>query len=69
MRWRRGDDDVVDHPRTIAATFASLVRANFRVDTILEPETPADGPRGPQWADLMGMVPATVIFRGRKQGI
>ncbi len=67
--WHRGEQEVVDHPRTIADTFTSLTRANFRVDAIVEPAAGSDGPRGPQWADLMAAVPATVVFRARKQGI
>ena len=58
-----------DVPRTISYLFTSLGRANFRVDTVLEPEPLAAGPRGPQWHDHMRYVPATVIFRARKQGI
>jgi len=69
VRWPRGNDDVVDHPRTIADTFTALSRGNFRVDAIIEPDAEADGPHGPQWAGLMAAVPATVVFRARKQGI
>ena len=69
MTWLRGDDDVVDHPRTISEVFTSLTRANFRVDAVLEPEVAEDAPRGQHWADLMACVPATVIFRARKLGI
>jgi SAM-dependent methyltransferase len=69
IQWPRGDDDVVDHPRTIADVFTSLVRANFRVDTILEPEPPRQPPHSPAWTDVMAWVPATVIFRARKLGI
>lgn len=68
MTWLRGDDDVTDLPRTIAEVFTSLTRANLRVDAILEPEPPADAPRSHTWSDLMGIVPATVIFRARKHG-
>lgn len=68
MRWPRDDEDVVDHPRTIAEVFTSLVRANFRVDTILEPESPRQAPHSQAWTDVMAWVPATVVFRARKEG-
>ncbi len=47
------------HPHTIAEVFASLQRAGFRVDQVLEPDDPDDpSPR----------IPPIVIFRGRKLG-
>jgi SAM-dependent methyltransferase len=58
-----------DVPRTIAALFTSLGRANFRVDTVLEPEPPARGRRSKQWSDSMQFVPATLIVRAKKWGI
>ncbi len=69
LRWPRGDEDVVDHPRTIAEVFTGLVRANFRVDTILEPQPTRQPPHSQAWTDVMAWVPATVIFRARKEGI
>lgn len=66
--WRNGDHEVVDVHRTISSVFTSLTRANFRVDAVVEPEVVPGAPRGQHWADLMEVVPATVIFRGRKQG-
>jgi SAM-dependent methyltransferase len=47
-----------DNPVTISDLFTSLTRANFRVDTVLEPEPQ----RGPSW------VPPTLIVRARKVG-
>ena len=44
---------------TVADVFVGLTRANFRVDTILEPE-----PRAPEAA---GWVPRTLIMRARKE--
>lgn len=67
--WQDANRTVVDHPRTIGEVFTSLTRANFRVDTVLEPAVPEPAHRGANWADLMAVMPATVIFRGRKQGI
>jgi hypothetical protein len=56
-------------PRTIGALFTALGRANFRVDTVLEPQPAAGGPRGSAWHDHMRYVPSTLIIRARKQGI
>ena len=56
-------------PRTISQLFTSLGRANFRVDTLLEPEPAATGRRSATWHDHMRYVPATLVLRARKQGI
>ena len=56
-------------PRTISQLFTSLGRANFRVDTLLEPEPVDAGRRSPVWHDHMRFVPATLVLRARKQGI
>jgi hypothetical protein len=58
-----------DLPRTISQLFTSLSRANFRVDTVLEPEPSAHGPRSSGWSEAMAYLPATLIVRARKQGI
>jgi len=57
-----------EHPRTISEVFTSLGRANFRVDTLLEPE-PGSGPRSAFWEDTMSDVPATFVIRARKEGL
>jgi ubiquinone/menaquinone biosynthesis C-methylase UbiE len=56
-------------PRTLSALFTALGRANFRVDTVLEPQPSATGARSGAWHDHMRYVPATLIVRARKQGI
>jgi ubiquinone/menaquinone biosynthesis C-methylase UbiE len=63
------DDAPADVPRTISSLFTSLGRANFRVDTVLEPEPAPRGPRSKQWTDAMRMLPATLILRAKKWGI
>ncbi len=65
------DPAVVDGivPRTLGALFTALGRANFRVDTMLEPQPAATGPRTSAWHDHMRYVPSTLIIRARKQGI
>ena len=64
-----GPDRPSDVPRTIATLFTSLARANFRVDTVLEPEPARGDPRSPRWVDAMSHLPATLIIRARKLGI
>ena len=66
--WTDGSETGADHPVTIADLFGSLIRANFRVDTLLEPE-PLDGaPRSSWWNPAMTQVPSTLIVRARKVG-
>ncbi|HEX2578532.1 MAG TPA: class I SAM-dependent methyltransferase [Aquihabitans sp.] len=67
-RWALGAEDVVDHPRTIGEVFTTLHRSSFGVDQLLEPTAPAAGHRSAHFADVMRAVPATVVFRARKQG-
>jgi SAM-dependent methyltransferase len=68
ISWKRDGDEVTDHPRTVSGVFTSLTRANFRVDTVLEPSS-ADSPgHSGHWTDVMESVPATIIYRARKQG-
>jgi SAM-dependent methyltransferase len=57
---RRHEAEIIVWPRTLAEVFASLHRAGYRVDQLLEPE-PFD--RGGDPA-----VPATVVWRARKEG-
>jgi len=56
------------HPRTIADVFSAFARANFRVDTVLEPTVQHEEP-SPFWTETMTLVPATLLVRGRKDGI
>jgi SAM-dependent methyltransferase len=55
--------------RGIAELFSSFGRANFRVDSLLEPESRRSSSPSQFWADSMTQVPATLILRGRKDGI
>ncbi|MBI2709853.1 MAG: class I SAM-dependent methyltransferase [Actinobacteria bacterium] len=63
ITWVRDGEEVEDHPRTVAAVFRALLNTGFRVDTLLEP-IPTGAPAG----SLDAVVPATVVFRARKQG-
>jgi SAM-dependent methyltransferase len=66
--WTDGSETGADHPLTVADLFGSLTRANFRVDTVLEPE-PLDGaPRSTWWQPAMAQLPSTLIVRARKVG-
>lgn len=70
LTWDRGDQVVTDYPRPIADVFVRLIRANFRVDTLLEPDPVDDGTeRSRHWRTAMSWAPPTVVFRARKQGI
>ena len=66
--WSTDDAIGKEYPRTISDLFTSLSRANFRVDTILEPE-PAGGNHSGFWTDAMTWAPATLVIRARKEGI
>jgi SAM-dependent methyltransferase len=65
--WSIGDEHGYEFPRTIGDLFSSLTRANFRVDTLLEPE-PVGGRRSALWRPAMTWAPATLILRGHKEG-
>ena len=67
--WTIGDESGNDYPLTISDLFTSLTRANFRVDTVLEPEPSAAAHRTRHWTDSMLWLPSTLIVRARKQGI
>lgn len=67
--WAAGDETGTDYPLTISDLFTSLIRANFRVDTLVEPEPAKGVPRSSHWTDAMRWVPSTLIIRARKQGI
>ncbi|NCY15813.1 MAG: class I SAM-dependent methyltransferase [Actinobacteria bacterium] len=62
-------DDHRVHARGIAELFSSFGRANFRVDTLLEPVARQSATPSQFWAESMNQVPATIILRGRKDGI
>jgi ubiquinone/menaquinone biosynthesis C-methylase UbiE len=69
--YGEGRDAFHVQARTMQDIFASLIRSNFRVDLLIEPEpTGPDGePTAPHPERVTDWVPATVILRGRKLGI
>ncbi len=66
--WFDGGEQGADHPVTVASLFTSLTRANFRVDTIVEPEPPQTTARSRWWQPGMSYLPATLVVRARKTG-
>jgi SAM-dependent methyltransferase len=57
-----------EYVRNIADLLTSLLRANFRIDTVLEPAPLADAVRTAFWIPAMDLVPSTLIIRARKEG-
>jgi len=66
--FERSTDGEKPH-RTISELFTGLMRANFRVDMILEPSPAPSGPRSTEWHETFKYVPRTLIIRARKEGI
>ena len=58
-----------DFRHTIADIYMSLVRANYKVDTIIEPEPVAGAARSSHWRETFKYVPRTLIVRARKEGL
>jgi len=69
IAWEAEGESGSDHPMTISDLFTSLARANFRVDTILEPEPARSSARGRHWTPAMRWIPSTLVVRARKLGI
>jgi SAM-dependent methyltransferase len=67
--WRHDDQKGEDTPHSISDVVTGLIRANFRVDTLLEPAPTAAGPRSRFWTPAMAWMPSTLIVRARKQGL
>jgi len=63
------EDGSVDYPRATSEVITGLVRANFRVDWLLEPEPASGGHRSGFWRETFAMVPRTLVIRARKEGI
>lgn len=63
-----GGEAGADHPVTTTELFTGLVRAGFRVDTLLEPEPVRAATQSRWWQPAMAWLPSTLIVRGRKVG-
>ena len=68
VEWTDGGETGADHPVTIADVFTSFTRANFRVDTLLEPEPSRTSARSRWWHPAMAQIPSTLLVRARKLG-
>src|SRR5438270_9591438 len=66
--FERSTDGEKPH-RTISELFTGLTRANFRVDTLLEPSPAPSGPRSSERHETFKYVPRTLIIRARQEGI
>jgi SAM-dependent methyltransferase len=67
--WQDGERSGEDTPHSISEIVTGLIRANFRVDSLLEPAPTTSGPRSRFWTPAMAWLPSTLIIRARKQGI
>lgn len=68
VAWSVADGrDQPDRVTTLNSLFASLSRAGFGVDTLLEPQADR-ATAGDTWSDAMRWVPPTMIVRARKLG-
>jgi SAM-dependent methyltransferase len=66
--WATDDAAGEEIPRTVGDVVTGLIRANFSIDALLEPQPPA-APRSPFWVDAMSRAPATLVVRARKVGL
>jgi SAM-dependent methyltransferase len=66
--WQTDDASGAEVSRTMGEIVTGLVRANFRVEALLEPQ-PRAAPRSRFWVDAMARAPATLILRARKLGV
>ncbi|HET9690661.1 MAG TPA: class I SAM-dependent methyltransferase [Acidimicrobiales bacterium] len=65
---RDAEGAVVALPRPLSDLYATLVRASYRVDALLEPEPVPHAPRSAGWDPRMAAVPRTLVVRARKEG-
>jgi SAM-dependent methyltransferase len=60
--------DAGDTPHTVSDLVTGLIRANFRIDTLLEPAPRSGGAASRDWAPAMAWMPSTLVVRARKEG-
>ena len=68
IHYERDGVGFIQYHHTISDLFAGLVRASYRVDTILEPQPAPGAPRSQQWREAFRYLPRTLIVRARKEG-
>jgi SAM-dependent methyltransferase len=57
-----------DAPHTISDLVTGLIRANFRIDSLLEPAASPTAAQHRFWTPAMAWVPSTLVIRARKEG-
>lgn len=57
-----------EYHHSFADLYMGLARASYRVDTVLEPEPLANGPRSAHWREASRYIPRTIIIKARKEG-
>lgn len=65
---RRHGAPATRHHHTLAELHTALVRASYRIDTVLEPAPDPSGPRSADWQEAARYVPRTLVLRARKEG-
>lgn len=58
-----------DYRHTVSDIYMGLLRSNYRVDAIIEPEPSPGGPKSQHWRETYKYVPRTLIIRARKEGM
>jgi len=67
LAWRAGGDEGITHVHQISEVFTTLMRSNFRVDTLIE--LGSGNPRTSiHCSPMADWVPSTLLIRGRKEG-
>ena len=64
-----GAGPFADHHHTVGDIFMGLTRNNFRVDSLLEPESVPAPALSPHWREAFLWLPRTLVVRARKEGI
>jgi SAM-dependent methyltransferase len=67
--WATDDASGNEYRRNVGELLTSLLRANFRIETVLEPRPVADAVRSKYWTPAMDVMPSTLIIRARKEGL
>jgi len=67
--WTTDDASGNEYVRNVGELLTSLLRANFRIDTVLEPAPVTDAVRSGYWTPAMELMPSTLIIRARKEGL
>jgi len=68
LAYRRDEVDFTVYPHNFADVYMGLVRASYKVETVIEPGPPAGGPRSAFWRDAFAHVPRILILKARKEG-